>query len=268
MEQSITFITKTLNHPFLSWVTLPISIIIFGTVTGAKQTGFQLLPFLLLFIFLLLTVLLERLLIKKTKQQLDSPRLLNHIFWIAVAILLILIWATTNWLCASILILYILFIYSAYHPILKMEQTVFYVILQVFFKVYMMSYISFYIQTGYLEPHFLLYLVPIIFFLLAIIVYRQRGMLKYENNGYQSFIGIYYLPLIIGSYLIGVGVIMLLLNIQGANLTQFLIFTAPLLLFFILLLLKKFRLHMRMDNYMNFVIMVTIILYAFMVKYT
>lgn len=267
MDQLISTITKILNHPLLSWGTLPFSITMFGTVVGATQTGFKLFSFLLLYLFLLGTSLLERILMKKTKQPFDSPGILNNLFWLTLLLILILVWTTVNWLSVGLFVLYLLFIYLAYHPALKMEQTIYYVILQLFFKVILMSYLSFYLQTGFLEANFLLYLIPLVLIFLSLIIYRQRGMFNDKYSRYQYFITLYSLPTIIVSYFIGIIFMLIILVLQGANITQIFLFSFPLLFMFILLAVKKFRLKMRTDNYLNLVIMFTVVLYAVIMEY-
>lgn len=267
MNQILALITKGLNHPLLAWGTLPFSLLLFGTILGSKQTEFHLLPLILLYTFLLLTSLLERVLIKKVKRAVEYPFILNHIYWGAMLIVLVLIWTTVNWLSLGLLLLYLLFIFVAYNPALKMEQSVFYLVLQLFFKVIIISYLSYYVQTRFLEWDLLVYILPNIFIFSSIIIYRQRGMFMEDDSRYQYFIELYLLPLMIISYALGVISIIILLFVQGATLAQVALYALPLLCLFVLLALKKFRLAMRMDNYLNLIIMLTIVLYAITVQY-
>lgn len=267
MNQILALIIKGLNHPLFAWGTLPFSLLLFGTLLGSRQTGFHFLPTFLLYIFLLLTSLLERVLIKKVKKSLEYPFVLNHIYWGTMIVVLILIWTTVNWLSFGLLLLYLFFIYVAYIPVLKMEQTIFYLVLQLFFKVIIISYLSYYVQTRFIEWDLLLYLLPNVLIFLSVIVYRQRGMFTEEDSRYQYFIELYYLPLMIVSYAAGIVSIIVLLFVQDATLGQVALYTLPLLCLFILLALKRFRLSMRMDNYLNVIIMLTLVLYAITIHY-
>lgn len=267
MNQLLTFITRCLNHPLLAWGTLPFSLLLFGTILGSRQTELRLFPTLLLYTFLLLTSLLERILIKKVKKSLEYPFILKPIYWATMLVVLLLIWSTVNWLSVGLLLLYLLFIFVAYNPVLRMEQSIFYVILQLFFKVVMIGYLSYYIQTRFLEWNFIGYVIPNIFILLSLIVYRQKGMFMEEDSRYQYFIELYYLPLISISYAVGTISIIVLLFIQGVTFATIFLYTLPLLSLLFLLALKKFRLSMRMDNYLNLIILITIVLYAVMVQY-
>lgn len=267
MNQILALITKGLNHPLFAWGTLPLSLLIFGTLLGSRQTGFHFLPLFLLYIFLLLTSLLERVLIKKVKKSLKYPFVLNHIYWSTMIVVLILIWTTVNWLSFGLLLLYLFFIVVAYNPTLNMEQTVFYLVLQLFFKVIIISYLSYYVQTKFLEWDLLAYLLPNVLLFFSVIIYRQRGMFAEEDSRYQYFIELYYLPLMIISYALGVVSMIVLLFVQGATLAQVALYALPILGLFILLALKKFRSSMRMDNYLNVIILLTIVLYAITVQY-
>lgn len=267
MNQLLTLIIRCLNHPLFAWGTLPFSLILFGTVLGSRQTGLQLFPTILLYTFLLLTSLLERVLIKKVKKTLAYPSILNPIYWAAMLIVLLLIWTTVNWLSLGLLLLYLLFIFIAYNPALRMEQSVFYVVLQLFFKVIILGYLSYYIQTRFLEWDFIGYVIPNIFILLSLVIYRQRGMFMEEDSRYQYFIELYYLPLISISYAVGTISIIILLLVQSVTFTTVFLYALPLLGLFVLLVLKKFRISMRMDNYLNLIILITIVLYAILVQY-
>lgn len=267
MNQLLTLITRCLNHPLFAWGTLPFSLILFGTVLGSRQTGLQLFPTILLYTFLLLTSLLERILIKKVKKTLAYPSILNTIYWTAILMVLLLIWTTVNWLSVGLLLLYLLFIFIAYNPALRMEQSIFYVVLQLFFKVIILGYLSYYIQTRFLEWDFIGYVIPNIFILLSLVIYRQRGMFMEEDSRYQYFIELYYLPLISISYVVGTISIIILLLVQGVTFATVFIYALPLLSLFVLLMLKKFRISMRMDNYLNLIILITILLYAILVHY-
>lgn len=267
MKQPLTIITRILNQPLLSWGALPLSMPLFGTILGAKQTGFRFFPVLLLYIFLLLTSLMERILLKKSQKAFTYHPKLNHLFWAAIAVILLVIGLAINWLSIGLLLLYLLFIFIAYQPNLKMDQTIYYLILQLFFKVVIINYLAYYAQTGFLEGRFMLYLLPIVAIFPALIIYRQMKVFKDKDSRYQYFIELYYLPVILITCLVGVLAIFVLLIIQKAGLGQLLIFAVPLLIIFILLALKNFRINMRMDNYINLVIMLAVLLYAFTVKY-
>ncbi len=88
-----------------------------------------------------------------------------------------------------------------------------------------------------------------------------------EDSRYQYFIELYYLPLISISYAVGTISIIILLLVQSVTFTTVFLYALPLLGLFVLLVLKKFRISMRMDNYLNLIILITIVLYAILVQY-
>ena len=266
MKSILLKIRKKINHPALFFTILSLALITFGTILGIDQDAIQIFPFILLYLFVLLSNLLEVTLIKKLNADFDPPAFLKQFFWISMVTVLLLFFIFVNWLSTSLLILYIVFILSSLHPKIKMEQTIFYPLLQLFFKVIIINILAYYVQTGYLEGKILLALFPLFFFFIPFLLYSQKNIFQEKNNWFQKVVINYFTNIITLSYLTGVIAVLLYFSFIKLSLIYPIAFILPIIASVLAVLLRKKAFINHPYSFLTIFLFTTILLYAILLK--
>lgn len=266
MKSILLKIRKKINHPALFFTILSLALITFGTILGIDQDAIQIFPFILLYLFVLLSNLLEVTLIKKLYADFDPPAFLKQFFWISMVTVLLLFFIFVNWPSTSLLILYIVFIISSLHPKLKMDQTIFYLLLQLFFKVIIINILAYYVQTGYLEGKILLALFPLFFFFLPLLLYSQKNLFQEKNNWFQKLVTNSFTNIIILSYLTGVIAVLLYFNFIKLSLIYSIAFILPIIASILAVLLRKKAFINHPYSFLTIFLFTTTLLYAILLK--
>ena len=269
VESFITKITNRLNNSFLSWLLLPFSMIIVGTVLGAKTDAFHFYPFFLLYLFLLTMGLLERYLMKKQQGTIQSSLFFRRVFLVVLAFLLILLFVAINWLAVFLLLLYGLFIFIAYHPQISLEQTEFFYILQLFFKAIILNLVAYYFQTNFISITLLSYLLPNLFLISTVIFLQQKKLFTSVSLSdlYPKTIYTKFKPLIFIFFFISIVIVFIIFHINNTPIIKQILFSILLLIFILPVTIKSFRSKIKQDNYLSLIVFVSLTAYALMLQH-
>lgn len=268
MSFFIKFINKITNNHYLYWFLLPFSQILIGTIIGAKQNQFNFYPFLLLYLFLLLTHLLESFLIKKRKNKLPSSPKFRRFFLFTAAVLLLLINTAVNLPAVLLLLLYIVFLLFTYHSALHLEQTIVYYILQLFFQAFILNFVAYYVQTGYINQQLITYLIPVLL-LMSITIINQQIKLTSSvkvSGTYLDFIKKYTALLTLAFFIGAMIGIFVLFNTTNTDMSRQLLFILPIVLFLFPLLSKEFRRKLARNRYFSLLVWLSIFLFSILIK--
>lgn len=254
MDQITEKITKFANMPFIAWLLSPFTILLIGTFIGARKESLHFYPFLLLTIFLWMLKAMEIALLKKKGGKLSIPPSIQYSFFIVLAVNLILLTVATNWLVVFLLFLYLTFVLLAFHKKVQMETTVYYLLLHLFFQSFIIGFISYYLQTGFLTIQLIPYFLPTLFLVSPIIMNEQKDLL--EEQELKANYSIYQTVLIektlvwtLICFIIGIVIAILLFSINKIETWRQVTFLVLLLFFLLPVALKSFRNKVRWDLY-------------------
>ncbi|MCQ9209359.1 hypothetical protein [Granulicatella seriolae] len=169
-----------LTNPLVSLLTAPLALLLFGTLLGIKVAPFQLVPMLMLLLFLFF-LNLQDLLFQRSKQL--NPRLvLITVIASNVLLLLPIIYFWFN-LGERISILLALVV-AANHLVLKRFHTFdnyypFFLLTQTIFKVGVISFVSYFIQVKSVPVSILILFIPLAVLYLGI---QDQHYRKKEEN--------------------------------------------------------------------------------------
>ena len=268
MEFFMKFINAITNNHYLYWFLFPFSHILVGTVIGAKQNQFHFYPFLLLYVFLLLTHLLENFLIKKQENKLLSSPKFRRFFFVSVIIVLILTTVAVNLPAVLLLVLYLVFLLLTYHSSLHLEQTIVYYVLQLFFQAFILNVIAYYIQSGYISEQFFIYLIPTVL-LMSITIHQQQIKLTSSTDlsgTYLNIIRKYSTLITLTLYLGALVVIGILFNASLTDMSRQMLFILPIILFLFPLVSREFRKKLDINRYLSLLVWLSILLFSTLLK--
>lgn len=171
-------ILRVYNQPFAAWLLVPLVPLLTGSILGARSESFQFYPFLLLYLFEVFLCTMELVLRKQLKKPVDIPPLLRNLFLAVGGLILILMTVATNWIVSSLLLLAAVFCVVAYRDPFRMVGSPYYLLLQLFFQGIIVGFLSFYVQTRYLDISLLLYLLPALFLTAAYIIIQEADVLS------------------------------------------------------------------------------------------
>lgn len=265
MEELNKKILQYANMPFISWLLSPLAILFVGTVLGAKKVSFQFYPFLLLYFFLLLIKAMEIAFFKHASGDLSIPKSIPYIFYFILIMILTLLLVATNWIVSALLVLYCCFIILAFYKEVKMEDTEYYLFLQIFFQTFIIGLISYYLQTKFISIQLLPYFLPTLFLMIPITMNQQEKLLtsqeiKKTYSPYQDLLieKKHFLNVI--SFIVGTIIIFILFNINSILIWKQILFFSVLLIGSLPLTIKQSRNKLRLDIYIaNFVCLVTVL---------
>ena len=206
---------KFLQNPVFLFFLLPLFYMIFGSVYALQYNSFHVIPFIVLYFFILLNQLLEFILKKRFDEEKFSNIVVFLIAEIALIATLTYFWIYYSWLATLFLVLYSIFIQS--NVLFRIYELRFLpAILTLVMNLIFMNGFSCYTQAHFISIHALLIVTPQIlpFFILTIHQWRVKlsrillviillfnmGLFIYSYYsiiGYWSFIILLSLPFIL-----------------------------------------------------------------------
>lgn len=260
---------KIWNNPIFIWFILPLSQIITGIVLGAKENTFLFYPFLLLYLFLLFSHLIERILMKKENEFQQAIIPFRTVVMILIGVLLFLISIAVNMPAVLLLILYLFYIITLAYQRLQLERSIYFLILQIFIKVFILNIVAFYTQANFLNYSFIVYLIPIVFLQSMLFVFFQRKIFKKYNadNTYQIFMKKNAIHIIIALYALAFISIIILLYQNQISWIGWLIFFVSQFALLLPLTSRSFRNTMKTENYLSFFTSFSSIVYILMLLF-
>lgn len=154
-------VQRFLTRGTLRWWLAPLSYMLFGLLSGLRFGAFKWLPTVLVYGALCAAYFVEWYFVRTRYEQKKPHPLAIGLFEGALFLFLGGLFVTTNWLFASLMVLYALGIHSFFIPRL-MKGTAYYVLLQAFFKGYLANALVFYLQANFISHQFLWQSVPLL----------------------------------------------------------------------------------------------------------
>lgn len=152
-----------MNHTLLAMLTAPLTLLLFGAWRGMTFNGPNYLLLFMLYLFLLFTHALERLLSKSDQSGTKLPYKMILFFGILAVGTLTIIFSLSNLILAAILLLYFVYSILQFYPY-SMSNTFYEMLLRPFFKILILSSVSFFSQANFIPLQLQYELLPLILF--------------------------------------------------------------------------------------------------------
>jgi len=152
-----------MNHTFLAMLTAPLTLLLFGAWRGMMFNGPNYLLLSMLYLFLMFTHALERLLSKSEQAGTKLPYTMILFFVILSIGSLTIISSLSNLILAAILLLYFVYSILQFYPY-SMANTFYEILLRPFFKILILSSIAFFSQANFIPLQLQYELLPLILF--------------------------------------------------------------------------------------------------------
>lgn len=152
-----------MNHTLLAMLTAPLTLLLFGAWRGMTFNGpnYQLL--FMLYLFLMFTHALERLLSKSEQSGPKLPYKMILVLGILSVGMLTLIFYLSNIILTAILVLYLIYSILQFYPY-SMKNTFYEILLRPFFKILILSSVSFFSQANFIPLQLQYEVLPLILF--------------------------------------------------------------------------------------------------------
>ncbi|WP_319471548.1 hypothetical protein [uncultured Trichococcus sp.] len=185
-----------MNNTFLAMLTAPLTLLLFGAWRGLAFNGPNYLLLFMLYLFLLFTHALERLFTKSEQSYAKLPYKAIVIFGILSIGLLSIIFSLSNLILAAILMLYLVYSILQFYPY-SMTNTFYEILLRPFFKILILSSVSFFSQANFIPLQLQYEVLPLILFHIFNLIqaqvkntsnsdrtmtYYQQLLLKHSKN--------------------------------------------------------------------------------------
>jgi hypothetical protein len=152
-----------MNHTFLAMLTAPLTLLLFGAWRGMTFNGPNYLLLFMLYLFLMFTHALERLLSKSEQSGAKLPYKMILFFGILSIGTLTIIFSLSNVILVAILLLYFIYLILQFYPY-SMTTTFYEILLRPFFKILILSSVSFFSQANFIPLQLQYELLPLILF--------------------------------------------------------------------------------------------------------
>jgi hypothetical protein len=152
-----------MNHTFLAMLTGPLTLLLFGALRGMSFNGPNYLLLIMLYLFLLFTYALERLLSKNEQAATTLPYKMILILGTLSIGLLTIIFYISNLIFAAILLLYLVYSILQFYPY-SMTNTFYEILLRPFFKIFILSSVTFFSQANFIPLQLQYEVLPLILF--------------------------------------------------------------------------------------------------------
>jgi hypothetical protein len=152
-----------MNHTLLAMLTAPLTLLLFGAWRGMTFNGPNYLLLFMLYLFLMFTHALERLLSKSEQSGAKVPYKMILFFGILSIGTLTIISSLSNLILAAILLLYFVYSILQFYPY-SMTNTFYEILLRPFFKILILSSIAFFSQANFIPLQLQYELLPLILF--------------------------------------------------------------------------------------------------------
>lgn len=179
-----------MNHTFLALLTAPLTLIIFGAWRGMTFNGPNYPLLMMLYLFLLFSHALERLLSKREQSGTKLPFAMVLFLGILLIGSLAIIFQLSNLILTAILLLYLIYSILQFYPY-SMTNTFYEILLRPFFKILILSSIAFFSQANFIPLQLQYEVLPLILFhifhLLQVQIKNTTGS-KHPTTYYQQTI--------------------------------------------------------------------------------
>lgn len=152
-----------MNNTLLAMLTAPLTLLLFGAWRGLAFNGPNYLLLFMLYLFLLFTHALERLFTKSEQSYAKLPHKTIVVFGILSIGSLSIIFSLSNLILAAILVLYLAYSILQFYPY-SMTNTFYEILLRPFFKILILSSVSFFSQANFIPLQLQYELLPLILF--------------------------------------------------------------------------------------------------------
>lgn len=152
-----------MNHTLLAMLTAPLTLLLFGAWRGLTFNGPNYLLLLMLYLFLMFTHALERLLSKREQSDAKLPYKMILVLGILSIGMLTIIFYLSNIILTAILLLYLTYSILQFYPY-SMTNTFYEILLRPFFKVLILSSVSFFSQANFIPLQLQYEVLPLILF--------------------------------------------------------------------------------------------------------
>jgi len=175
-----------MNHILLAMLTAPLSLLLFGAWRGITFNGPNYELLLWLYLFLLFTLALERLLSKSDQAGTKLPYKPVLLFGIFSIALLGILFFASNPILFAILLLYFIYTILQYRPY-SMANTFYEILLRPFFKIFILSALSFFSQANFIPLQLQYEVVPLILFHIFVIILIQIRNTEKNSQSLTSY---------------------------------------------------------------------------------
>lgn len=152
-----------MTHTFLAMLTAPLTLLLFGAWRGMTFNGPNFLLLFMLYLFLMFTHALERLLSKSEQSGSKLPYKMILFFGILSIGTLTIIFSLSNLILVAILLLYFVYSILQFYPC-SMSNTFYEILLRPFFKILILSSVSFFSQANFIPLQLQYELLPLALF--------------------------------------------------------------------------------------------------------
>ncbi|SFE21844.1 hypothetical protein [Trichococcus pasteurii] len=152
-----------MNHTLLALLTAPLTLLLFGAWRGMTFNGPNYLLLFMLYLFLMFTHALERLLSKREQSDAKLPYKMILVLGILSIGMLTIIFYLSNLILTAILLLYLIYLILQFYPY-SMTNTFYEILLRPFFKILILSSVSFFSQANFIPLQLQYEVLPLILF--------------------------------------------------------------------------------------------------------
>lgn len=241
-----------MNHTLLALLTAPLSLLIFGAWRGMTFNGPNYLLLFMLYLFLLFTHALERLLSKSEQSGAKVPYKMILFFGILSIGTLTIISSLSNLILAAILLLYFIYSILQFYPY-SMTNTFYEILLRPFFKILILSSIAFFSQANFIPLQLQYELLPLtlfhIFGLIQIQVKNTTGSNR-PMTYYQQLLTKHSKSLKMTSFLLAYATAIFHILNLSSSLVAIILFCLSALLVFPLFK-RRFQATLRIEQYLT-----------------
>ena len=170
-----------MHNTFLSMLTAPLTLLLFGAWRGTTFNGPNYLLLFILYLFLLFSHALERLLSKREHSKRKLPYKIILVLGFLSIVMLIIIFYLSNIVLTAVLFLYLIYLILQFYPY-SMANTFYEVMLQPFFKVLILSSVSFFSQANFIPLQLQYEVLPMILFHIFCLIQVQIKNTTYSNQ--------------------------------------------------------------------------------------
>lgn len=185
-----------MNNTLLAMLTAPLTLLLFGAWRGIDFNGPNYLLLFMLYLFLMFTHALERLFSKSELSDAKLPYKAIVVFGTLSLGLLAIIFYLSNLILAAILLLYLVYSILQFYPY-SMTNTFYEILLRPFFKILILSSVSFFSQAHFIPLQLQYEVLPLILFHIFNLIqiqikntsnsdrpmtYYQQLLLKHSKN--------------------------------------------------------------------------------------
>ena len=159
----ITQFKHLMNNTLLAMLTAPLTLLLFGACRGMTFNGPNYLLLFILYLFLLFTHALERILSKSEQPDAKLPYKIILVLGILSIGSLTILFYLSNLILTAILALYLIYSILQFYPY-SMTDTFYEILLRPFFKIFILSSVSFFSQANFIPLQLQYELLPLILF--------------------------------------------------------------------------------------------------------